>query len=356
MAIVQNANDFVLFPRDQSYYDMPDHQRLDGSYACFQYNMAADPQQEFSELASSTYDSYPALSASYYDTPHLEPKDALRQVHQRYTPSASPSTSMSHSLDHAPSHYSHTSGASGHSAASSAVGSPYSHAVHEQWMDSSNGLGLAPSIVPMENYRDDVYSYSGADSEPIAFDNDKFSDSFVGELREVSSSPSYVSSPVISSPVSCPSVSHSVTFMPLLALDTSLVTRSTTIDTILEEINTKGSTPAYLTSPISCASPTIQSPRINQPPQSPGQINPIFRSPTTPASAMSPFSSYELFSTSETASMSPPVPPHGNTGKSSRSHVQNPFFSQSSGRFVAPLESSCWFSLRVLFPATTLFF
>ena len=395
MAVVQPAlSDFVLFPRDQFFFDMSD-ERADETFANTPFNMDQDIHQDFLDLAATSFASYPSTAAysslpvPFYDTPHLVvegPKDSSRQLHhQGYTPSASPSTSMSHSLDHALSTLSSTSCASVQSTASSAVGSPYSHATHslpgpDQWMDHNQGLGIAPGIIQREGYRHDTFPLQAMESDQVTFDPDRFTGNFVGELREISST-FFSSSPAMCSPISSASDSHflvtSTLSSPSLALDTSVETRHVTIDTILQEVNGSVGSPGSLISPGSAISSVKASPGIAQQAcisSSPAKDPPTFRSPTTPASAMSLFAhavtspftirrqesragamgaiDHSRDQNSPSVENGPhpyaqatePIP--NAPTQAPRVQFRSPFFKQSSGRFIAPLESSCWFSLN----------
>ncbi|MCJ1297936.1 hypothetical protein MMC08_000725 [Hypocenomyce scalaris] len=216
--------------------------------------------QQFPDFNSSSYDSYAPVSTyppvpSYY-APQLVfngPDENIKQMSNRYTPQGSPSTSASHP----PSTLSSASGASAHSTASSAVGSPYSHATHslnghEQWGESSQGLSVAPTIL----HNDGSFGHDNfvvPSLEHGLFDDEKFSGSFV--------------------------------------VDTSASMRGVTIDTILEEANSTIDTPTPKASPGMASSPK-PSPPMFQRRMSPPKMNAAFKSPTTPASAMSPYASH----------------------------------------------------------------
>jgi len=390
MALVQNcASDLFFFPRDPSYFDMSDS-RQDGGFDNYAFMMGAEMQQDSADLSQSTYESYanqPAYSSIeqplYAHTPQFVldgPKDNMQQAPQRYEHSASPSISMSHSLEHASSNLSHTSGASGQSTASSAVGSPYSHAprslpVHEQWLDHQ-GLGIASGMVN-EGFTLEQFNITAPEVDQLSFPNDKFPGSFVGESKKVSSS--YVSySPVMSSPLSySPLASGSVASSFPSALDTSTASRRTTMDTIPEELSGRIGTSMYMQSPVA-NSPLSMSPAMVQTsniPSLPSRDRTPFKSPTIPASAMpygvpSAMSSSAMrragsrkrsFTSLETgnppasaSSAKRPTGPSIPSNPAYGSHFQTPFFSQSSGRFVAPLESSCWFSFATTSSPSTL--
>ena len=392
MALVHTAlSDFVLFPREQSFFDMSD-QYQDDSFIHPTYGMSQTFPQDLTDLEGSDYPmrrpttSFTTNQMSSHGMPHLvveAPEKAAKYSIQRYTPSASPSTSTSQSLDHAPSIMSSTSCASIQSTASSAVGSPYSHPTHsqDQWMDPPHGLCIAPNITQNDVFGSDTFSLSGFDNDQVAFEHDKFSGNFVGELQQVSSTFSPISH-VMQSPFSSAPASHSLvsTTPPShsLALDKSAGTAGITIDTILEEANSANGTrkPSDLISPRSAAPAVNPSPISKQPihfARSPRQNPRHYNSPITPASARSPSVSRvpspfpvrrderrrgSLVDAGTSSTRSSPLissrPPLSNQQSFATQIPPNnfygipfstPFFGQSSGRFVAPLESSCWFSL-----------
>ena len=353
----------------------------------FGANARSEPQQQ-RHSDSGSYDAYPAFSVYspapplYYNGPQypFEASKGQARSDQRYTPAGSPSPSISQAFDHPPSMLSSASGASVHSTASSAVGSPYSHATqslpgHDQWTESQHGLGIARGIVHNDGFgHDGMYSLSGLDNE-IMFDDGKLQGSFVGESREI---PSSSAGPQAFSSVSIRSASQSfISATPPLpgsmALDTSLGAKNMTIDSIIEEVNGHMACPSQAASPTSANAANAASGMsysTNQYSSSPVQPG-SFRSPTTPASAMSPritnkacLSGQQPQAThnphvvassdrrTQRASASPtdhftpcswPMPQAAqNPSPSLKS--QNSFFTQSSGRFIPPLESSCWFS------------
>ena len=391
MALVHPVlSDFVLFPREQSFFESMSDERIDDSYIRCPYPMDSDLLQEFPNMYPSTYTPYPntlacSAQSSGYDPPQLVvdgPKDTMKSVHARYTPSASPSNSMSHSLEHAPSVL---STASAQSTASSAVGSPFPRSAQhfpgpELWIDPHDGLCITQNIGQNDAYSHDPYPSVDLESHRIMNDGSKFPGSFVGESQDISStleSTGYI----IPSPISFSSTSRSVissTFpSPPVGSDTSVRPRHVTIDTILEEANDKMGTPASSTSPASTPSSVQQSPVTAHqvhPRRSPKGAMAGFRSPVTPASAVSPFASRasspfvvrqheprRRFSGSRgivRTQSTPPITHRSHPYERSnivdpasqglRGSYQTPFFNQSSGRFIPPLESSCWFSLRIL--------
>lgn len=398
MALVQDSiGDFVLFPRDQSYIEMLDP-RLNDSLDTFPYNPAPEMQHQFSDLVDASYDPYPPVStfvnsdSIFYGTVPFasdESKGSDEPRTRRFTPSGIPSPpSGSHSRDHPSSVVSSTSGASAQSTASSIAGSPYVHAAQnptgqEHWTGSPHGLGIGPPIVH-EGFGHEVYPLDHIGNNSV-FGDDKFPGSFVGESDKISSS---CISTSFSMPSSVSSCSASQAFIPAfsappLVLDTSVATRDVTIDTILSEINGKMDTPAHLISPASTSSvkASPNQPQRAFPANSPLGPTSVFKSPTTPASARSPLASCTtspLIARHHDVSQNPgvaggesqipqsPSPysrrfhPYRRPAPSLKSQSQlfrpqslSSFFDQSSGRFIAPLESSCWFSLTVPYVSTS---
>lgn len=400
MALVHDCHsDFVLFPRDHPYLDMLDSRQDEPFENIVHYTTASDMHHHFSDLASTTYDAFPSTSAfssvasNYYGGSGGSlnfvvdgSKENERLNQRQFTPSGSPSPSISQSFDHPPSILSSTSGASAQSTASSAAGSPYSHDINqvpsqEHWTESHQGLGIAPGNAHNDGFGSDLYPLTEINND-LVFSEDKFPNNFVGESRKIFSSSISTSSTASLVPVPVLSCASSQTFVPAfcsssLILDTSVTARDVTIDTILKEVNSMIDTPATaLTSPASTSS-IETSPQYFRSTRRASHSSPLvqssFKSPTTPASAMSPFTSRSTPPPSARsqasrrnslapcsdlkAHPSPTTPshrvhPYGRPSppSSSQAHFhthqsQSPFFGQSSGRFIAPLESSCWFSL-----------
>ena len=372
MALVHDhSTDFVLFPREQSYFDLSDSRReeLFGQY------ISADMAQQFPDFTNSSYDSFAPVSTytpvpSYY-APQVVLNghdENIKQVSHRYTPQGSPSTSTSQP----PSTLSSASGASARSTASSAVGSPYSHATHslnghEQWGESAQGLGLVPSVLHNDgSFGHDSFVVPSLE-HALFYDDDKFSSSFVGESQKLPSSSIATSLSISSSFPAVSSCSASQTIMPAFAsspspVDPSACTHNVTIDTILEEVNSTIGTPTPMVSPGTAPSPKPSS-SMSQTRMSAHETNTTFKSPTTPASAMSPYASGAAspfaapgYGSRQHQKALPPSPtrsglydwptaPPASPNHTYRSQFQTSFFSHSSGRFVPPLESSCWFPL-----------
>ncbi|KAL2074456.1 hypothetical protein VTL71DRAFT_8234 [Oculimacula yallundae] len=239
----------------------------------------------------------------------------------------------------APSTY---STASGPSATSSAMGSPHSIHGHvvpvPEW--ASNELGMNPTIVQYDNYsHSNDYSYqqpSGMDDFAPEFISTKAS--FVGECKSVSRSASRQHGSMSSNPES---FSSSFTF----------VTSPKAIDGTMDQIKVETSF-LPMTSPITPVSAAQTEFRDD-----------VFRSPVSSFSQSASNSrrpsqafNSQLYASSGTNSrsqdMRSPISATSQTfsveaSPSYATYHQSPFFSQSSGSFVAPLESSCWFPLSM---------
>ncbi len=320
-----------------------------------QYNSsgAGNMQQdrEFSSHTGTSYESYPQLSAyssassAYFgarNAPFEAPKSG--QSLQRHNPSGPPSPSTSQTFENPSSNMSSTSGASAQSTASSADGSPYANPTHslpyqEKW--GPLGLGLGPEIVNTEAFNHNSFQSTNFDNE-FMLEDSKFAHC-VGEY-EKNFSPLFHTSYSVSSSMSSGSASQS--HLPALCsspltLDTKPNQKDVTIDSILEEANNRIQNPKHLISPVSSTSATT-SPTIV--PTKHRNASPVgrrqsFKSPVIPASANSPQQSPNRLHP-----YGRPVAPPKSPSPVQFHNTQNSFFCQSSGRFVAPLESSCWFS------------
>lgn len=386
MAKVHNgASDFVLFPRDQPFFDAFEPQL--GDFSNMQYNPsgAGNMQQdrEFPGHASASYDSYPQFAAyssappAYFgarNAPFEAPKSG--QSLQRHNPSGPPSPSTSQTFENPPSNMSSASGASAQSTASSADGSPYANPQHslpyqEKW--EPLGLGLGPEIVNAGVFNNNSFESTSFDNE-FMLDDSKFAHC-VGEY-EKNFSPSFPTSHSISSSMSSGSASQrhlpALCSSPL-ALDTKAKQKDVTIDSILEEANSRIQNPKHLISPVSPASltsPAFDIPLYNGLPcriskaehlNSPVSSASSTTSPTivpskhrsaTPVGRRQSFKSPVIPGFANSPQQSPnrihpygrPAPTPTSPSQVQYHNTQNSFFCQSSGRFVAPLESSCWFS------------
>jgi hypothetical protein len=280
----------------------------------------------------TSQDSYPPFS-SFAAAPPIYP-ESQQYMNGRSSPPHYPGDSPE--LRPPPSNL---STASGPSASSSTMGSPYSNhgqtAPVPEW--NSTGLGINPSIVggayDSSFTHDFSYPTSGMEHE-LAFTDVTKSHVFVGECPKVSESSSSVSTLAPSNP---------------MGMIGSLLDRN-------------GSDTSTLRS--------TQSPRSAITPPSSGSDF-FFKSPSTPASSTSPLSTrrFSVMSqgNSSTAGRTQDCrsSPFLSTTQSFQPDVieqpsytttyhQSPFFSQTSGQFIPPLESSCLFPLSL--PYTYHFF
>lgn len=396
--VYSSVNDFVLFPRDQPYMATLDPRLDNFNNMHYQPNSVSNMHRhgDFSGEASTSYESYPPVSAyssapsAYFEAPNMpyeSQKGNMGRPLRRQTPSGSPSPSISQAFDHPPSTLSSASGASAQSTASSADGSPYASAAHilpyeDKWPGPLHGLGIAPGIVSSESFSQDSFPPANFEND-LMLENSKFPH-YVGECGEnfpLSSALSQSCASLVSSGLASQSFVPAFPSWPL-ALDTTTGTRDATIDSILQEANSKMQKPVQLISPVSAASAAASPASFTSKHQttSSTQRKSSFRSPLTPASAASRFPSRATspLGSGDHVFLGHPVNPLDD-GKESRSpqqsperchsynrsitpppisqhqfrydQSQSPFFGQSSGRFVAPLESSCRFSLLSPFPS-----
>lgn len=232
----------------------------------------------------------------------------------------------------APSNY---STASGPSATSSAMGSPHSIHGHvvpvPEW--TPHGLGLNPSIVQYDNFsQSNDYSYqqpTGMDDFALEFNSAK--PSFVGECKNVSRSASRQHGSISSNAESFSSLS-------------TFVTSPKAIDATMDQMKIDSAVMS-MASPITPVSAVRTDFRDD-----------VFRSPVSsflksPSDSRRPSQTFNapLFASSSTNSRSqdmrspissPSQSFPAETSPSYATYHQSPFFSQSSGNFVAPLESS----------------
>jgi hypothetical protein len=215
--------------------------------------------------------------------------------------------------------------ASGPSTTSSTMGSP--HSVHghvvpgPEW--APQGLGLTPSIVGYDSFahgNEYTFTPSGMEDFDLSFNAAK-PNGFVGECQNISRSSSFQSSSV-----SKPESLSLSTFIPStapMAAPFDQAKQSSMISPITpKSTERKSFVDDCFKSPVSAFS---RSPTSSRRP-SQAFNTPLFssaglvQSPWSPTSSVSPTSTYQ----------------------------QSHFFSQSSGNFVPPLQSSCWFPLSIL--------
>ncbi|TVY35498.1 Metallothionein expression activator [Lachnellula occidentalis] len=231
--------------------------------------------------------------------------------------------------------------ASGASAASSAVGSPHSvngpNVPVPEW--APQGLGLNPSIVGYDSYPSgNEYSFapSGMEEFDSSFTSAK-PNGFVGECQNVSRSRQHGS---ISS--HCESLSSLSTF----------VNSPNTLSSPLDGQRSVTFKPGSMASPVTPTSATKE----------PGDDwfkspnSALSYSPTSSRRPSQPFNPSRFASTSSAGRpqelRSPLSAVSQQSTQSFAAYHQSPFFSQSSGNFVPPLESSCWFPLSIQHHAT----
>ena len=384
--VYSSVSDFVLFPRDQSYMATLDP-RLGDNFDNMQYspNTVGNMHRHgnFSGQPSTSYESYPPVSAyssgpsAYFgaqNMPYETQKGNMGRPLRRQTPSGSLSPSISQAFDHPPSSLSSASGASAQSTTSSIDGSPYASATHvlpyeDKWSGPLHGLGIAPGIVSSESFAQDSFPPANFESD-LMLEDSKFPN-YVGECDKDFSSSVTLSQPLVSPVFSRLAPQKSVSAFPPrpLALETTTACKGVTIDSILKEANSKIQRPLQLVSPISTASVAA----------SPSQRESSFRAPLTPSPTVSrspsrafspqgsgnnlflgnpinPLDDVRALGSSQHSperyhpcdqSLSSPISQH----QAHYNQNQSPFFSQSSGRFVAPLESSCRFSSLSPFPS-----
>ncbi len=396
--VYSSVGDFVLFPKDQPYMDSLDPRLGDNfNNMHFQPNAMSNMHRhgDFSGHAGTSYESYQPVSAysstpsTYFgahNVPYETQKGNMGRPMRRQSPPGSPSPSISQTFDHPPSTLSSASGASAQSTASSTDGSPYASATHilpyeDKWSGPLHGLGIAPGIVNSESFTQDSFPPANFEND-LMLEESKFPD-YVGECKNDFSSSVSISQPVASSVFCALASQNSVPALSSrpLALETGTVSKVVTIDSILEEANSKIQKPVQLVSPISTASAAASPTTFRSIHQtaSPTQGKSSFRAPLTPSSAASRFPSratsphgsgdHILFghpttplddaraprspqksperSHPRSQSTTPPISQH----QALYNQSQSPFFGQSSGRFVAPLESSCRFSSLSPFPS-----
>ncbi|KAK1068398.1 hypothetical protein LTR74_005688 [Friedmanniomyces endolithicus] len=325
---LENDNDFPLFPygwtQDQTF--LPTSTFDDHSYI---YPTAPDSFTAQHTYAHSGYDQSAFISESYHPI-----KDHLQAPGSSY----SPSNSASRSFDFQnPPMLSSTSdsGASGQSATSSGMNSPSLQPQQsESWSQQTN-MDMIPGIVHHDSLVQDIFATTGLDLDPILV-TDK---GCVGELLNFSSSQQPQSSSFLA-----PSFSSSN--MSQYAQSTGTCEYWIANPTIgamgLRSSRATLGPQLHISNTVEAASPNDS----------------VFRSPTTPASATVTSPVLERLKGRRKASITPPAPKRARGSsplstftsvdgievpprpQAPRPHLQSPFFYQSSGYFVPPLELS----------------
>jgi hypothetical protein len=321
---MNEESDYVLYPEVSQQLYSPEMFSMNNMQS-----FGLDPNA-YSYPPRQAHDSYPNVGAMAAGQMYAEVPQFMSGKH-----SPNPFAMESPELRAPPSNL---STASGPSAPSSAMGSPYSnhgHAVPHipEW--SNQGLGINPSIVGFDNFGPQDYTFAPSGMEPDFAFHDMNKPSFVGECAS------------LSAPLSSSSSSSSVS--TFVASSNSLCMTFEPVG--VDQTRSDDGTPRLTQSPLSAATPSNDH---------------FFRSPGTPASVSSPLSSrrFSLFSlngAASSSSSSSSLPSSGSAGRAQdpsssppssespcqafTSYRQTPFFSQTSGQFVAPLESSCLFPL-----------
>lgn len=231
------------------------------------------------------------------------------------------------------------------SASSSTVGSPYSgpsHTISSQdsfdHPGATYGLGLMPAIAHHDSFSQDLMGVS----MEADFALEKLSDSYVGECADLSSS-SQRHPPTIP-----PSHAPFVRDSSCQRASISSCPEELCVNTALDPPTTASRNSANANSLFPCAG-------LSSPAAEANRSTPIFKSPTTPASAYARNQKTVASPTSSRSFSSSPRPSPATTHPSQvlvhdptavphpqpASHFQSHFFAQSSGNFLPPLESSC---------------
>jgi hypothetical protein len=266
-----------------------------------------------------------------YDTMHSAPLYSSDADYEYNTKSQMRRSASSNSSFIAPGLMPSADHDSSRSASSSTVGSPYSgHMQMAAQQDSFNayamhGLGVTPAIVGQDFQHD--YNHL-PENELLGWASFAESQKINGIGMSADLSYTQHRSSTVRLPISQPSNSS-----PIASCSTTSTSpEQLTIDTVLDCV--------------SHASPptAVQSRASHSPPCAHENL---FKSPTTPASAypkpqantLAPLEHRQQPPARQTAHM------QHNSVSSPAGSFQTHFFAQSSGSFMPPIESSCWFSL-----------
>lgn len=298
------------------------------------YELEQSIQAPFPDLTMDPYDqvdpmsNFHPLPYSYLENPSMfttAPMPSMKQEMQQFH-ELPPALISSGSIPSIP------------SAPSSTVGSPYSgpsHTISSQdgfeHHGGPYGLGMMPTILNNETFSHDMMG-NGLETE---LSLDKISDNYVGECADLSSSRRQASNVP-------PSVSQSV--RPASTYQPTSFTASP------ESLSIRTFSDHQASSVPSIPSSSVLSPVFDSPATERALTTPIFKSPTTPASAQARHRATVVSPIHERSSPQIGVAPSSsmiihrtNTSPphQSSSRFQSHFFAQSSGSFMPPLESSC---------------
>ncbi|KZF24985.1 hypothetical protein L228DRAFT_236133 [Xylona heveae TC161] len=193
---LEEPSDFVLYPgvprAELAMHTSLRRNPLLESERSSEYLMGTSLDAPFADAFMTTYDAYPSAPAFSSIPPPVfdvnpygleRSQDDHSHIPFGRTPSGSPAVSATHSFEHPPSILSSASGASIPSAASSAMGSPYSSTTQtfsgvDAWSDFSHGLGLGPSIVHCDSFGQESFTTAALDHD-IIWSTDKAQAGFV---------------------------------------------------------------------------------------------------------------------------------------------------------------------------------
>ena len=323
---------------DHTYHMLSRHMSNDNEEQDFA--LYPDPQNMYSPQT------FPFSGLQNFETEHSGPYSFPRQEYP--TSTGFNSTTMYAEAQQfiespdiraqAPSNYSTASGAS---ATSSAMGSPHSIHGHivpvPEW--TPHGLGLNPSIVGFDNFaQSNDYSFNAPGMEDFALDfNPAKPNGFVGECKNVTTSASRQHGSISSNPESLSSLS-------------TCVPSPRTAD-MIDQIQSPATSRSMASpvTPVSAVRKDYRDAGFKSPSVSTFSVSPTStRRPSqafsanafAPSSAAGRTQSSPISAVSQSPFTSESIP-------SFATYHQSPFFSQSSGNFVPPLESSCRFPLSI---------
>jgi hypothetical protein len=305
------------------------------------FNLYPDPQNMFQQQPFG----YNAIQN--FDLDHNNPYNFTRESYPSST-GLGPSTMYTEApyglespeLQAAPSTYSTASGAS---QTSSAMGSP--HSIHGHVVPvpepgwSAQGLGLNPSVVGYDGFAQSAeYTFAPSGMEEFALEFPAKPNGFVGECEHISRSASHQHGSISSNPESISSLS---TFLP------SPRTVDMTPDHLKSPVTSRSM--ASPITPVSAMRTEFRDDCFKSP-----SVSSISYSPTSRRQSQ-PFNLSHFASTASGRNSDMRVSPVSAVSQSFTSdststftaYHPSPFFSQSSGNFVPPLESSCRFPLSI---------
>ena len=367
MALAVNSpHDFILFShRPESAFD-GSLTGAENTFSTFPFDMDSQYTQGHAELAAAqAYDVFPIKEGQrsgdfYFDA--LNPMGSLEATTEFPVSMASTSPSVSQSLDQASNTFSLPSGTSTQSAASSTIGSPYSQhtpnlsAGQDQFYDPSTGLGIAPALGGGDDganaYNEAFIPYlSDGDTQTVA-DTSRSTTIGVGEWPQPL--PSSPSSSLLRSSSSSSHHSPALSYRTGSSFRSPTSSRHPSVGTSVEHRERQG---AMSTKTARWPNDTNGAPidsRIASPrtPSSDAeiqqqQLQSQYASSFQAAPSVSRKRPAEVELNLQCKRHQPsPEPITHLPSPSSPSPIVHPydsFFNQSSGRFVPPLQLSCWF-------------